>query len=54
MKHPERIEDYLEHIAEAIARATDYLQHTGDLAAFQRDHRTLNFRGRKCVPCATS
>ena len=40
MKHPERIEDYLEHIAEAIARATDYLQHTGDLAAFQRDHRT--------------
>jgi uncharacterized protein with HEPN domain len=40
MKHPERIEDYLEHIGEAIARATDYLQHTGDLAAFQRDHRT--------------
>jgi len=26
MKHPERVEDYLEHIAEAIDRATGYLQ----------------------------
>jgi hypothetical protein len=26
MKHPERVEDYLEHIAEAIGRATGYLQ----------------------------
>jgi uncharacterized protein with HEPN domain len=25
MKHPERVEDYLEHIAEAIERATNYL-----------------------------
>jgi uncharacterized protein with HEPN domain len=24
MKHPERLEDYLDHIAEAITRATDY------------------------------
>jgi hypothetical protein len=25
MKHPERIEDYLQHIAEAIARITGYV-----------------------------
>jgi hypothetical protein len=25
MKHPERVEDYLEHIATAIARATEYM-----------------------------
>lgn len=34
MTHPERVEDYLEHIAQAIARATGYLQHTENLAAF--------------------
>jgi uncharacterized protein with HEPN domain len=37
VKHPERIEDYLEHIAEAIERATGYLQPVADLAAFQKD-----------------
>jgi hypothetical protein len=26
MKHPGRVEDYLEHISEAIARAASYLQ----------------------------
>jgi hypothetical protein len=26
MRHPERVEDYLGHIAEAIARATGYVQ----------------------------
>jgi uncharacterized protein with HEPN domain len=34
MKHPERIRDYLEHITEAIDRATAYLQplqNIGDL-----------------------
>jgi hypothetical protein len=30
MKHPERVEDYLEHIAEAIDRATGYLQSVPD------------------------
>jgi len=35
MKHPERVEDYLEHIAEAIDRATGYLQPLPDLEAFQ-------------------
>jgi uncharacterized protein with HEPN domain len=24
MKHPERLEDYLDHIAQAIQRATEY------------------------------
>ena len=37
MKHPERVEDYLEHIAEAIERATSYLQPLKDLAALQHD-----------------
>jgi uncharacterized protein with HEPN domain len=37
MKHPERVEDYLEHIAEAIDRATGYLQHVPDLEAFQKN-----------------
>lgn len=35
MKHPERIEDYLEHIAEAIGRTASYLQPLQDLAALQ-------------------
>lgn len=37
MKHPERVEDYLKHIAEAIDRATGYLQPMPDLAAFQKN-----------------
>ena len=37
MKHPERVEDYLEHIAEAIERAIDYLQPVPDLEAFQKN-----------------
>jgi uncharacterized protein with HEPN domain len=37
MKHPERVEDYLEHIAEAIDRATGYLQAVPDLTAFQQN-----------------
>ena len=36
MKHPERLEDYLEHIAEAVARATGYLQPLQDLEALQK------------------
>jgi len=31
MKHPERIEDYLEHIAEAIERATSFVQEVGSV-----------------------
>lgn len=26
MRHPERLQDYLEHIAEAIVQATSYLE----------------------------
>lgn len=37
MKHPERVEDYLEHIAEAIARAAGYLQPVSDLKAFKEN-----------------
>jgi uncharacterized protein with HEPN domain len=40
MKHPERIEDYLEHIAEAINRATEYIQPLDNAAALERDHKT--------------
>jgi hypothetical protein len=31
MKHPERVEDYLEHIAEAIEHATSYFEPLQDL-----------------------
>lgn len=36
MKHPERVEDYLGHIADAIDRATSYIQPIPDLEAFQK------------------
>jgi uncharacterized protein with HEPN domain len=37
MKHPERAEDYLAHIAEAIERATGYVQALPDRAALERN-----------------
>ncbi len=37
MKHPERVDDYLEHIAKAIERATGYLQPVQDLEAFNQN-----------------
>jgi uncharacterized protein with HEPN domain len=37
MKHPERVEDYLGHIAEAIERARSYVQPLSDLHAFERN-----------------
>ena len=33
MKHPERVQEYLEHIAQSLDRATTYVQHLEDLAA---------------------
>lgn len=36
MTHPERVEDYLEHIVQAIDRATRYIQPLKDAAARQR------------------
>lgn len=39
MKHALRIEDYLQHIAKAIDRITDYIQGIDDAAALERDHK---------------
>ena len=39
MKHPERVEDYLDHIAQAIQRATQYVDGVGSLAAFEQSQR---------------
>ena len=36
MKHPERIEDYLEHILEAIDRAVSYVEPLSGLETFQK------------------
>ena len=37
MSHPERVEDYLEHIADAIERAIRYTGSLGSLAALEQD-----------------
>jgi uncharacterized protein with HEPN domain len=37
VKHPERVEEYLDHIAEAIARAVGYLQAVSDLEAYEKN-----------------
>jgi uncharacterized protein with HEPN domain len=37
MKHPGRVEDYLGHIAEAIMRATRYVQPLPDRGAFEQN-----------------
>jgi uncharacterized protein with HEPN domain len=37
MKHPERVEDYLEHMSEAIDRATTYLQQVDSVEAFEQN-----------------
>lgn len=39
MRHPERVEEYLEHIVQAIERASDYLQPLQSLEAFQRNQQ---------------
>jgi len=39
MKHPLRIEDYLQHIGDAIDRITGYIQGVDDAAALERDHK---------------
>ncbi len=36
MKHPERVEDYLGHITEAIDRAVSYVEPLSGLEAFQK------------------
>jgi uncharacterized protein with HEPN domain len=37
MRHPERVEDYLEHIAQAIQQATEYLEQFDSLSAFEQN-----------------
>ena len=39
MKHPERVEDYLEHIAQVIQRATEYTERLVSVSAFQQSQR---------------
>jgi uncharacterized protein with HEPN domain len=39
MRHPKRVEDYLEYIAEAIERATRYLQPLQTLEKFQNNQQ---------------
>jgi uncharacterized protein with HEPN domain len=39
MRHPERVEDYLGHIAQAIERASRYLQPLPDFEAFQNNQQ---------------
>lgn len=40
MSHPERVEDYLEHIADAIERAIRYVGSLKDLPALEQDEKT--------------
>ena len=40
MKHPKRIDDYLQHIAEAIDRITGYVQGIDNAAALEPNHKT--------------
>ena len=37
MKHPERVEDYLDHIVEAITRAESYLELLAGLEDFEKN-----------------
>lgn len=39
MKHPERVADYLEHIAQAIQRAAEYIERLGSVSAFRQSQR---------------
>lgn len=39
MRHPERVEDYLGHIAQAIERASSYLELLPDFEAFEKNQQ---------------
>ncbi|MGQ0445021.1 MAG: HepT-like ribonuclease domain-containing protein [Beijerinckiaceae bacterium] len=39
MKHPERVADYLEHIAQAIQRAAEYIERLDNVSAFRQSQR---------------
>jgi uncharacterized protein with HEPN domain len=36
VKHPERVEDYLEHIVQATQSATEYVERLGTMSAFRQ------------------
>jgi uncharacterized protein with HEPN domain len=38
--HPDRVEDYLEHIVQAVRRATRYIQHLDSPAALRQNEQT--------------
>lgn len=40
MTHPERVEDYLEHIVQAIQRATRYIQPLDSVTALRQNEQT--------------
>ncbi len=40
MKHPERVGDYLEHIAEAIEHAIVFIESVDGVASLERDYKT--------------
>jgi|SRR5215469_8537744 len=40
MKHPERVEDYLEHLAEVTGHAIAFMQSVDSVAALERDLKT--------------
>jgi uncharacterized protein with HEPN domain len=40
MRHPGRVEDYLEHIVQAIQRATSYIEGFSGAEALQQDSKT--------------
>ena len=46
MKHPERVEDYLDHIARAIQRASEYTERLGSVSAFMQPARGCGMTGR--------
>jgi hypothetical protein len=47
VKHPERVEGYLEHIIQAIDRATRYIAQVEDVAALQREEQTQDAGRRR-------
>jgi uncharacterized protein with HEPN domain len=39
LKRPDRVEDYLEHIAQAVRRAMEYVERLGSATAFRQSQR---------------
>lgn len=54
MKHPERIEDYLGHIAAAIMRAGSYVRSQQDIEAFAHNRQVRTGPRLGCGPFLSS